>query len=257
MILPANVADVASVVKVALSAVKNDGDIAAHVDMEALARYMIMNEYILNREIMWPKSTFLYHPDLLSDTARFVFGPAWDLDYAYGYETGSNYFYTSTSQNFYQTSITKAGWRFFSALHNRSDVGRLTYRVWKAFMRDGLDELCEFCQDYYEFAAPSLAHNAEAWSAESFNYDYQAMTQAPRWLRERAEYLLSQLAALYRVPGDVDGDGFVTMDDLSWMINYLLTDDGTGLDLDAADMTGEGVVNMDDLTGLINNLLTN
>ena len=55
----------------------------------------------------------------------------------------------------------------------------------------------------------------------------------------------------------MDGSGAVTMDDLSAMVNYLLTADSTGLDLDAADMTGEGTVNMDDLSGLINYLLTN
>ena len=237
------------------SAVKNGGDLAAHADLEALARFMIMNEYILNREIMWPKSTYLYHPDMLSDSARFIFGPAWDLDYAFGFETGNNYFYTSTNQDFYQSTITNSGWRFFSAIHARSDVGRLAYRAWKTFMRDGLDELCEFCQDYYAYAAPSLQHNGQALPNENFSYSYQATTQAPRWLRLRAEDLLLQLQTLFRIPGDVTGDCEVTMDDLTALVNYLLTGAATGMDMVAADVTGEGDVDMQDLTGLINFLL--
>lgn len=58
--------------------------------------------------------------------------------------------------------------------------------------------------------------------------------------------------------GDVTGDGRVSMDDLSALSAYLLTQ--TGLDqcqLEAADMNGDGTVNMDDLGLLITYLLTN
>lgn len=239
------------------SAVKNGGDISPHVDMESLARYMIMNEYILNREIFWPKSTYFYHTDMLSDTGRFVFGPAWDLDYGFGYETDEDFFYTLTNQDFYETTIHASGWRFFTAIHGREDVGRLTYQVFREFMGDKLDELCEFCQDYYEFASPSLQSNAEVWSEEDFNYAYQALTQAPRWLRSRANELLAQLAAVYSVAGDVNGNGVVNMDDLAALVNYLVFADDTGLDLVAADMDGDKAVNMDDLTSLIYYLVTN
>ena len=77
------------------------------------------------------------------------------------------------------------------------------------------------------------------------------------WLRQRANDLLSQLTALYLVVGDVNGDGSVGMDDLALLVNYLLTDDDTGIDLLAADMDGNGIVGMDDLSGLIIYLLTN
>ena len=123
-------------------------------------------------------------------------------------------------------------------------------------MGEKLDELCEFCQDYYEYAAPSFEHNAEVWSDETFNYSYQAYTEAPQWLRSRAQKLLLQLAALYCVAGDVNGNCEVDMDDLTLLINYLLTNDSTGMDLLAADVSGDGHVTMDDLTDLINYLLT-
>lgn len=238
------------------STVKNGGNIAPLVDMESLARYMVMNEYILNREMLMPKSTYLYHTDMLSDTGRFVFGPAWDLDYAYGCDTNNNFFYASTSQNFYQTSYNTSGKRFFTALHNRADVGQLIYRVWKTFMRgEGLDELCEFCQDYYDFAAPSLISDTQLWNNGLFDYEFQAYVKAPQWLRNRANDMLGQMAALYRVPGDVNDDGLVTIDDVTALINYLLTDDATGLDLDAADMSDDGAVSISDVTSIISYLL--
>ena len=57
--------------------------------------------------------------------------------------------------------------------------------------------------------------------------------------------------------GDVNGNGVVNMDDLSELINYLLTNDATGINMEGADYNQSGLVNMDDLSELINHLLTN
>ncbi len=56
-------------------------------------------------------------------------------------------------------------------------------------------------------------------------------------------------------PGDVDGNGQIDMDDLSALINYLLTNDMTGIDPVGANVDGIGEISMDDLSALINILL--
>lgn len=58
-------------------------------------------------------------------------------------------------------------------------------------------------------------------------------------------------------PGDVDGDGRVTMDDLAEMINVLVTDvqPATESRCAAADISGNGHIDMDDISALINILL--
>ena len=55
--------------------------------------------------------------------------------------------------------------------------------------------------------------------------------------------------------GDVDGDGTVGMDDLTALINYLVFDDATGINMANADADANGTVGMDDLTALINYLV--
>ena len=67
----------------------------------------------------------------------------------------------------------------------------------------------------------------------------------------------SCLVSVYTMRGDVNDDGIVGMDDLTDLINYLLTDNAQGLCLNNADCDLSGNVNMDDLTELINYLLTN
>ena len=62
------------------------------------------------------------------------------------------------------------------------------------------------------------------------------------------------------VRGDVNGNGDVNMDDLTALINYLLTSNSTGINMANAascDSPSSTTVSMDDLTALINYLLTN
>ena len=57
-------------------------------------------------------------------------------------------------------------------------------------------------------------------------------------------------------PGDVDGNGAIEMDDLTKLINYLMTGDMTGIDAVGANVNETGEIDMDDLTALVNILLT-
>ena len=55
--------------------------------------------------------------------------------------------------------------------------------------------------------------------------------------------------------GDVDGNGFVNLDDLTTLINYLVYGDIYQIDMDGADVDKNGFIGLDDLTGLINILV--
>lgn len=58
------------------------------------------------------------------------------------------------------------------------------------------------------------------------------------------------------MPGDVDGDNFVNINDVTVLINYLLTSSSEGVNLQGADVDGNGIINISDVTDLINYLLT-
>ena len=58
------------------------------------------------------------------------------------------------------------------------------------------------------------------------------------------------------ITGDVNMDGKLSIADVTALINYLLSMDATGIDLDAADVNSDGKLNIADVTDLINLLLT-
>jgi hypothetical protein len=64
------------------------------------------------------------------------------------------------------------------------------------------------------------------------------------------------VAGLLVIPGDVDGDGVVNINDVTMLIDYLLSGDATTVFLAAADVDGDGEVNISDVTALIDYLLS-
>ena len=56
--------------------------------------------------------------------------------------------------------------------------------------------------------------------------------------------------------GDVNGDGQVKIGDVTALINYLLSHDASGVNLDAADTNQNGGINISDVTALVNYLLS-
>ena len=79
-----------------------------------------------------------------------------------------------------------------------------------------------------------------------------------QWLTDRIAWMDSQLGfdPNSRERGDVNGDGQVTIADVTTLINYLLSGDETDVYLDAADCDLADGVNISDVTTLINYLLS-
>ena len=73
------------------------------------------------------------------------------------------------------------------------------------------------------------------------------------WSNSR-EVLLQQGEGLN---GDLDGDGRVNIDDVTFLIDYLTTGDASAINLAAADVDHDGVIKIDDVTYLIDILLGN
>ena len=117
-----------------------------------------------------------------------------------------------------------------------------------------LDELCEFCQDYYDYAAPSLAKSKTAF-ADPIDYEAQA-GQAESWLRRRAQTVFNRLENQQLIVGDVNGDGRVTIADITELIDYLLGGLYNTYIERAGDVNGDGEISIADVTDLIDKLLS-
>ena len=82
----------------------------------------------------------------------------------------------------------------------------------------------------------------------------QEMTYIANWITRRMAYLDENVFVRNIVLGDVDDDGFITINDVTTLINYLLTDKETINEVNA-DVNEDGFINIGDVTELINLLL--
>ena len=235
-------------------AVQDSTDLAAHVDIDFLARYLMLNELICNYEIFHPKSGYCYHENILDENSKFNFGPGWDFDWAFGKQTNNSYFRCSVRVDYFNVYDWGQS-TFFKRLRSYPAVLHRMAELWQEFVDNDIDELCDFCEEYYRFARPSLEQNAQA-ECTSDNLDYaEQWPRAATWLRGRAEALLGKYINEVRLPGDTNGDGKINIDDVALLINYMLGHNGEGIAMYNTDVDGDGQTDIGDVTTLIRRLL--
>jgi hypothetical protein len=173
------------------------GDISRNIDMESWAKFWLVNDLVRNVETHHPKSCYLFNPNPAGGE-KWIFGPVWDFDWAFGYEETYDYFIYGADDDLYSKfaySTPKAGRLFYDALRKSNAGKRAYYKEWVNFMAEGrLQELLEYVDDYTQFAMPSIQHNNDANINEKNKHDYNIVAeQSKTWLKTRANYIFNNL----------------------------------------------------------------
>ncbi len=183
------------------------GDITKLVDMESWAKFWLVNDLVRNVETYHPKSCYLFNENPAAGEP-WKFGPAWDFDWAFGYEESGSYFNVGADEDLYSGRSGKPGYKFYDALRKTEAGKRAYYKEWKDFMDEGrLEELKEYIADYTEFALLSIEHNNKANIYEKNSTDYEALVKkSQEWIEKRANYIFNNLT-VYEDEDDNSGDG--------------------------------------------------
>lgn len=172
------------------SIVCNNGDLSQVLDLDAAARYFLVNDLALNRELLHPKSVFLWKADISDDDSKFIFGPIWDFDYAFGYSDRAYFINGARGALIFDNN--KPGYRFFTALIDNKEFQRHYYKVWCEFVENkSIEEVMRYIADYYGFAKESYMHNAQEWGD---NTDYAGMVpKMQQWIKNRHDNIVRNL----------------------------------------------------------------
>ena len=229
-----------------------NGNAERFVDIDMFVRYMLVNDLVLNTELGHPKSSFLSRENMGHMASRYVFGPAWDFDWAYGYEGSSSYCTSSATKDFFDYHSGKSGNRFYKKLLRSSEwIKYHYYRLWEEFVEEHLDELVDFVDDYYAYARSSFVNNYYKWG-DGYNYDTN-VANMKSWLEQRAHYIKNSLtpyAPDAKEPfayGDLNGDGSVDGVDMEYMVACLFGTSYDDLQSQQADADGNSKISLSDL----------
>ena len=175
-----------------VEAVTYKEDISRWVEVDTFAAFFLTNEYIMNQELFHPKSTYLYKERIGDGSSLWKFGPVWDLDWGFGHEMNGGYFTTGATSN-YLTAKSMECNSFWKDLRQSGETqDRAYYKAWTRFLRlKGVEEMLDFCQEYFDYANPSFQDNADRWG-DGHNYSSQ-ISQQQTWLKRRAQTIYKSL----------------------------------------------------------------
>lgn len=237
------------------TALYEDTHVERLVDLDMLARFMLVNELVYNSEINHPKSTFLYKEDLNRMGSPYVFGPVWDFDWSYGYESNRQYCTTPPTDDLFDIITTGKGNHFFSTLWQASDLlKRRYYALWKDFVDNHLEEYIDYADDYLAYANSSFVNNTTLWG-DGGNYATVA-NNMKTWLRARAHHILQSLtpydldAPIDYPYGDLNADHAIDDTDRDLLLDALLDDAPSSTLLDQADIDATGQLTIGDVAWL-------
>ncbi len=177
------------------------GDYDSLIDIPSLVRYFMANDLIGNLEFGHPKSTYLHRSDIFDASTRWIFGPVWDCDWAYGYEHSGEFGIASPEFDVFKVAPAGNGRTLFIQLLQGSDeVRKQYYLLWKDFVNNGgLDALTHYIDEYQQFVQPSLTLDYERYHRGPGNYAGMA-ARLKSWLTRRAHYILDNLDAFPDTP---------------------------------------------------------
>jgi|GEM_PF-674706 len=254
-----------------------------YIDAEYLARYLATCEFIVQREISHPKSVFLYSENVTDgfnsegdDETPWIFGPLWDCDWSFGYEKSYTYYINNAESDFYNNLLdlgsnstnTKNFWK--ALRFNSTEISQQTYQLWYNFMnKGGLEELIDYCDEYYQFAGNAFLHNKNNETSNADSKDYAEITEnCKEWFTKRANYIYKKLTP-YDITeeeeddeivnsdnmGDVNDDNAITTSDVVCVLNSLTNLPNETYYAARADMNSSGEVSISDVVLLCNLVL--
>lgn len=158
---------------------KNSDELWQHLDMDALARFYIVQEITDNYE-SFHGSCYLYKD--MGDTEKWKFGPVWDFGSAFNRDKSQYLFQDDVWHNHWIPEICK-----FPAFMQHVKT------VWKDFYANSFNNIFTFTADQLTLLKTAAAVDAQRWPDYSGNADLnKRIAQINDRLRKNAEWLNEQ-----------------------------------------------------------------
>lgn len=158
------------------------------IDIESVANYLIVFNLTNNMEINHPKSVYMHK----EGTGKYVMGPIWDFDWAYGYEGTGDHFGSYTKPLFSSQMGGGIGTAFFQRFLSDSRVKAIYKKNWTNFRAGKFQELLQYIDDYALMLKPSVTRENSLWNKANL-FDIK-VKKLKTWLEGRAGYIDQEVA---------------------------------------------------------------
>ena len=112
------------------------------IDIESVAKYILIYNLTHNMEINHPKSIYMHK----EGDGKYVMGPIWDFDWAFDYEGNNEHFRRYNTPLWNENMTNGAGTRFFRRFLEDSRVTKIYKEVWADFYANKFDLLLNYVE---------------------------------------------------------------------------------------------------------------
>lgn len=159
------------------------------IDIESVAKYLIVFNLVHNMEINHPKSVFIHK----EKGGKYVMGPIWDFDWAYDYEGNGKHF--GGQHPLFDSNLGGGiGTAFFERFLKDSRVKAIYKKEWQNFRNNKLNGLLQYIDDYAGILNESVQRDSEIWkNTRDFTTKVKDLKS---WLKARANYIDNEVSRL-------------------------------------------------------------
>jgi len=159
-----------------------------YIDTESFVNYLIVFLLTDNEEMNHPKSIYMNK----KANGKFVLGPLWDFDWAYGYE-GSGYHFSYYNGFFWQGTGAGIGTKFFSRFLSDPKITASLKQKWAAFSAN--NELHAFIDHWVFILKGARERDYSIWKRGNISYETD-IAALKAWLSNRITYLTTYINSL-------------------------------------------------------------
>lgn len=152
-----------------------------YFDIDVFAKYILVYFLTGNEEVNHPKSTYM-HKEV---GGKFRFGPLWDFDWAYGYESGGQHFANPNRDMFW--GGTAKGTVFFKRLFEDPAVKTAFKSHWTNYKANHLTNLLTYIDAYATLIKASKARDEAVWN-KGKNFE-EEVAKMKSYIQNRAGYI--------------------------------------------------------------------
>ncbi len=158
------------------------------IDVESVAKFLVIYDLTHNMELNHPKSTYLFK----DVNKKFVMGPIWDFDWAYGYEGTYRHFASYDVPVLKKITSGSTGTDFFNRFFDDPAFRTLYKNTWATFKYTYLNALLKYIDDNAENIKEDQILDRITWGNGTSNYPNK-ITELKTWLQNRAVYIETRI----------------------------------------------------------------
>lgn len=154
------------------------------IDMDSFVDYLLVNQFVMNVELWWPKSVYMYK----NVDGPIGLGPLWDFDWGFAYAGFGHQYFLSAN---WLVELHPFFQRFFD-----DPVFVARYKERWAEIQGELAAMPEFIEALAKRLEKSQEHNFRKWPEARNNGFIREIYDLLLWWQDRVDYLNTVIPAM-------------------------------------------------------------